>query len=126
MAYKPTGRPRGRPKGSGNKVNEYRRWEVKQKEAKLDDVLRGKAFPGDAHYFLMSVYKDETKELRDRLTAAQAALPYEKPRLSAIEHSGAMGVKGADDYTDAELRALIAGASGGIASEETDGSETAH
>lgn len=42
-------------------------------------------FEGDAHMFLMAVYKDPTKHIDLRMEAAKAALPYEKPRLMAMK-----------------------------------------
>jgi hypothetical protein len=39
------------------------------------------AFHGDAHAFLMSVYKDQTLDRRLRLEAAGKAIKYEKPAL---------------------------------------------
>ena len=56
-------------------------------EATLPD-----AFIGDAHAFLIAVYKDTKNPIKDRLAAATAAIGYEKPKLAAIEHSGDMAV----------------------------------
>jgi len=40
-------------------------------------------FKGDAHAFLMMVYKDPSLPLALRLDAAKAAIPFEKPALAA-------------------------------------------
>jgi hypothetical protein len=42
------------------------------------------AFDGDAHAFLMAVYKDSALPMELRLHAAKAAVAYEKPRLAAV------------------------------------------
>jgi hypothetical protein len=55
----------------------------------VDEALP-EAFKGDAHAFLITVYKDPSNALKDRLTAATAAVGYEKPKLAAVEHSGDM------------------------------------
>lgn len=49
-------------------------------EAALPD-----AFQGDAHAFLIAIYKDPDQALKDRLAAATAAIGYEKPKLASIE-----------------------------------------
>lgn len=46
------------------------------------------AFQGDAHAFLIAVYKNPENAVKDRLAAATAAIGYEKPKLAAIEHTG--------------------------------------
>src|SRR5262249_21011028 len=43
------------------------------------------AFAGDAHAFLMAVYKNPKLDLRVRIDAAGKALAYEKPRLASAE-----------------------------------------
>ena len=50
----------------------------------LDGILPD-AFKGDAHAYLMAVYKDPAQSTKDRLGAAIAAISYEKPRLAAVE-----------------------------------------
>jgi hypothetical protein len=84
-----TGKPRGRPKGARNKRTEERERLVQEAAAAIEDALP-EAFTGDAHAYLMTVYKDTSLPLKDRLAAATAAISYEKPRLAAIEHSGEM------------------------------------
>lgn len=50
---------------------------------KLDRLVPG-AFVGDAHAFLMAVYKDPENLLGVRIDAAKAAIAFEKPRLSSV------------------------------------------
>ncbi|MDG2570630.1 hypothetical protein P7L87_24020 [Vibrio parahaemolyticus] len=45
------------------------------------------AFEGDAHAFLMAVYKDPKHDISLRVDAAKAAVRYEKPALAAIDLS---------------------------------------
>ena len=42
-------------------------------------------FAGDAHAYLMSVYKNPTQPENFRLEAAKAAIRFEKPQLAHIE-----------------------------------------
>lgn len=81
----------GRQKGTPNKRTLQRERLVKQAHQLIDDVLPD-AFKGDAHAYLMAVYKDKTVPIKDRLAAATAAIGYEKPKLAAVEHSGEMTV----------------------------------
>jgi hypothetical protein len=57
----------------------------------LAEHLGEHCFPGDAHALAMAIYKDTRNDPELRLEAAKAAMPYEKPRLSAVEHSGSIG-----------------------------------
>ncbi len=85
-----TGNPRGRPKGARNARTKERERLVQEAAAAIEGALP-EAFTGDAHAYLMAVYKDTNLPLKERLAAATAAIGYEKPRLAAVEHSG--GVK---------------------------------
>ena len=73
----------GKPKGALNKRTKARLATI----AKVTKLVTN-AFPGDAHALMVAVYKDETNDLYMRLDAAKSAIPYEKPRLSSIEHVG--------------------------------------
>jgi hypothetical protein len=84
-----TGKPRGRPKGAPNKRTQERERLVSEAAATIEGLLP-EPFKGDAHALLMTVYKDTTNPLKDRLAAATAAIGYEKPKLAAIEHTGEM------------------------------------
>lgn len=53
--------------------------------AKIAAALGDACFEGDAHAFLMAVYKDGAKPIEVRLDAAKAAVGYEKPRLGSVE-----------------------------------------
>lgn len=77
----------GRQKGTKNKRTEALEAKVIETAKALEGLLPD-AFTGDAHAFLMAVYKDTTNPLKDRLAAATAAIGYEKPKLAAVEHSG--------------------------------------
>lgn len=84
---KRTGRPKGRPVGFRLKQTRDREERVQDAAAVLNELLPD-AFKGDAHALLMSVYKDTSQKMEVRLDAAKASIPYEKPRLAAVEHSG--------------------------------------
>ena len=69
----------GRPKGSKNK-------KTLALEAAASKAMEGvdRAFEGDAHMFLQSVYKNPEVPLEVRILAATKALLVEKPALSAV------------------------------------------
>lgn len=81
---KRTGNPRGRPKGAKNKRTVAREEAVRTLAVQLDEQIPG-AFQGDAHAFLMALYKDPRLDLDLRAECARAAINYEKPRLASIE-----------------------------------------
>jgi hypothetical protein len=61
---------------------------VAEAKTKAEAAIREKnlePFDGDAVAYLMSVYKDTTMAAEMRMQAAQAAAPYERPRLSSID-----------------------------------------
>ena len=68
---------------------------------KITEALGADAFPGDAHAFLIGIYKDPAQPIDLRVHAAKAAIGYEKPRLAAVDttHTG-------DGPTLAELIAM--------------------
>ena len=125
--YIPTGRPRGRPPGSPNKrstaIKEAVAVAAKRLEAEIPD-----AFVGDAHAFLVSIYKDPAQPIDLRLEAAGKAIRYEKPALAAVEMNATIK-RDADDLTDAELEQLIVGSPEGQAileARETGGPKRRH
>jgi hypothetical protein len=81
---KKTGNPRGRPAGAKSQRTKEREAKV-EAAAKALEGLIPEAFTGDAHTFLMSVYKNTANTIKDRLTAATAAVGYEKPKLASVE-----------------------------------------
>jgi len=81
---KKTGNPRGRPKGAKSQFTKEREQKVEAAAKALEGLLP-EAFKGDAHAFLMAVYKDASNPIKDRLAAATAAIGYEKPKLAAVE-----------------------------------------
>ena len=84
-----TGNPRGRPKGSKNKRSVDLQAELAQVAASVEHFVPN-AFPGDAHAYLMRVYKDPGKPDNLRIDAAKAAVQYEKPKLAMmdVKHAG--------------------------------------
>jgi hypothetical protein len=49
------------------------------------EIIGGELFEGDAHAFLMSIYKDKSLPLNLRLDAAKSAIRYEKPAMTVID-----------------------------------------
>ena len=78
--------------------------------ARLEGTIDG-AFEGDAHTFLIAVYKDPGMPLNIRVDAAKAAIGYEKPRLNANEHN-----LRSSDQTITEMLKAIDGCTRGIPS----------
>src|SRR5438552_8626922 len=76
-----TGRPRGRPKGAKNKRTAKREAALQAAAEQIGAAIP-EPFQGDAHAYLMLIYKDPAQETAVRIDAAKAALPYEKPRLA--------------------------------------------
>jgi hypothetical protein len=81
-----TGRPRGRPPGAKNKHTKEREAAIQAAATRIEGTIDG-AFHGDAHAFLIAVYKDPELPLNIRVDAAKAAVNYEKPRLNASDHN---------------------------------------
>lgn len=77
----------GRKKGTPNKVTAERSRRIAEAAATIEGSLPN-AFKGDAHAYLMTVYKNEELPIDVRLDAAKAAISYEKPKLAAIQHKG--------------------------------------
>jgi hypothetical protein len=83
---KKTGRPRGRPKGAKNKRTAEREAAVSEVAVQIEKAL-GSAFEGDAHAYLMSIYKDPAKPENFRIDAAKTAIRYERPALAPVEQT---------------------------------------
>ena len=81
----------GRPRGSRNKASVDFERLLAEKSESITAIVPG-AFEGDSHAFLMSIYKDPAMPIATRMDAAEASLPYEKPRLSAVEMSGGLRI----------------------------------
>jgi hypothetical protein len=99
MPFKPgqSGNPNGRPRGSLNK------FAVKTAQKVAESGMT----PID---YLVSVYRDETVNLRERVLAARAAAPYVHPKLSNVELDlSSSAEKDAVEMTNAELIAIVAG-----------------
>jgi len=80
-----TGNPRGRPPGSKSKRTVEREQAMSEAAKAIEAAFGDAAFEGDAHAFLMGVYKDTRIDIEKRIDAAKAAIRYEKPALSTIE-----------------------------------------
>ncbi len=75
QGHKTGGRKRGRPNNRTLARNEA----AAETVALIGEVIPD-AFAGDAHAFLVAIYKDPRVDPLDRKDAAKAALPYEKSR----------------------------------------------
>jgi len=78
----------GRKRGVRNKRTAKREAALKaaaKRLKQLEGAAIPEAFAGDAHAYLMMVYKDPLELPAVRIDAAKAALPYEKPRLAPAE-----------------------------------------
>ena len=69
----------GRQKDSRNKSTQEREETAAKTVALVGDMIPN-AFPGDAHAFLVAIYKDPQQDQHAREIAARAALPFEKAR----------------------------------------------
>jgi hypothetical protein len=78
----------GRQKGVKNKRTIARESAVAEAREHVAALVGGEAFKGDAHALLTFVYCNPEMEWDLRVEAAGKALPYEKPKLQSIEHSG--------------------------------------
>lgn len=101
----------GRPKNSKNKRTVEREAAVQQAAAAISETIPG-AFEGDAHAFLMLVYKDPAQPCAIRIDAAKAALKVEKPALQSVaaktELTGNLEVTISDRQRAKAIAALIA------------------
>lgn len=73
----------GRPPGAKNKRTVATAAAAEAAAAAISAAVPG-AFDGDAHSFLMCVYRDPAQPMPLRVDAAKAAAKYEKPALSNI------------------------------------------
>jgi hypothetical protein len=80
----------GRKLGSKNKRTIATEKAMEQAAAKLAEAMPD-LFEGDAHAYLMAIYKDPSKPDQVRIDAAGKALPYEKPRLQSTTMTGKDG-----------------------------------
>jgi hypothetical protein len=89
---KPGERRGGRTKGTPNRMTELRL-------AVAERAMEKGLTPLD---YLLERMRDSKEDKKVRLFAAKEAAPYVHPKLSSIEHSGALNLGG---VTDAELEA---------------------
>jgi hypothetical protein len=74
-----------RRRGTKNKRTVERERAQAEAAVKIAGALGPGAFEGDAHAFLVSVYKDAAQPIALRVNAARAAIGYERPRLASVE-----------------------------------------
>src|SRR5262249_23765173 len=91
----------GRKKGTSNKRTTERKAAMRAAVGQIGELIP-EAFAGDAHAFLMAVYKNPKLDLRVRIDAAGKALAYEKPRLASVE----MTQRSLDDLSPTEFLEL--------------------
>lgn len=82
---RPGERRGGRQPGTKNKRTVALECAQAEAAVKIADVLGPDAFAGDAHAFLMLIYKDPKRSDEMRIEAARAAISFEKPRLASID-----------------------------------------
>lgn len=80
----------GRRKGTPNRSSVAGQAAFAAIAEKVEALIPG-AFDGDAHTFLMMVYRDPDIHVQTRLEAAGKAIQFEKPRLAAVQHTGREG-----------------------------------
>lgn len=80
----------GRRKGTPNKATQKRAAAFRALAFAIGEAIPD-AFKGDAHAFLIAVYKDPRVDIGIRSDAAKAAIRYEKPALASVENSGPGG-----------------------------------
>jgi hypothetical protein len=78
----------GRKPGVKNARTVEREQHMRQAAQLVEQALGDTAFAGDAHEFLMAIYKDTSHPLPTRIDAAKAAIGYEKPRLGTTTLQG--------------------------------------
>jgi len=74
----------GRKPGSKNRRTAKLEAATETAARTISEAL-GTAFDGDAHAFLMAVYKNEAYPVDVRIDAAKAAVRFEKPSLASLE-----------------------------------------
>ena len=93
-----SGNPKGRPKGSLNRLA----------VSKSIEVSESGQLPTD---FLVDVYRDESLDVKLRVDAAKAAAPYLQPQLNASELDVKQEAieRSVESMSDAELVAIATG-----------------
>jgi hypothetical protein len=103
------GRPR-KPIGAYEKTRRRRARDNKITTTRAVNALMKEGiqnpFPGDAHAFLVYVYKNENADPQLRLEAARAAIGYERPRLATTS----VTMRRPSEMSDDELAAAAADA----------------
>lgn len=63
--------------------------------------------------YMLTLLRNDRLPSSDRFEAAKAAAPYVHARLAAVEHSGQIGVKRANEVSDDELANIASGSGEG-------------
>jgi hypothetical protein len=107
-AGRPKGYPKtgGRQKGTPNKRTAERKAAVVAVAERVNAMLPD-AFQGDAHAFLITVYKDPSVDMQTRIDAARAAIGYEKPRQSSVEMTRSPGAIDFESMRSGEIEATL-------------------
>jgi hypothetical protein len=93
----------GRQKGAVNRKTA----EAAEKAAVIAQAIQAAvpgAFEGDAHAFLMSIYKNPEFDTDTRIDAAGKAIRFEKPVLSSVEAKVGISY---DEMTEEQLNEII-------------------
>jgi len=78
----------GRKRGARLKRVVDREQLIAERAAAMAVILGSDAFVGDSVELLQLLYKDPRLPAQLRFEAAKAAAPYERPRLSSVDHQG--------------------------------------
>lgn len=74
-----------RTKGSKNRITKRRERKIQAHADAIREMIgEQNYFDGDAHAFLMYIYKDRRRDIDLRIEAAKSAIAYEKPKLAAV------------------------------------------
>jgi hypothetical protein len=82
---RPGERRGGRQRGTKNRRTIARERAQADIADRIARTLGPNAFEGDAHTLLRSIYMDIAQPMEMRLEAARACLPFERPRLAAVQ-----------------------------------------
>lgn len=102
------GRPKtgGRQKGTANLRTQAREQAVAEAMERAQAAVGKEAFDGDAHAFLVFVYKNPAMPIEVRVDCAKAAVGYEKPRLASLQAEVDVSHR-ISGLSDDELRTFI-------------------
>ena len=96
----------GRQLGTPNKRTGELKAAVAAAAERMNELIPD-AFQGDAHAYLISLYKDPKVDMRVRLDAARAAISYEKPRQASVEVTNRPGALDFANMRSDEIEAAL-------------------